>query len=166
MNSNNGKYVWVALRVTMGWLFLWPFFDKLLGLGISTQPDAAWIRGGSPTFGFLSFGTSGPLAPVFQSLAGNPVVDFLFMMGLLLIGLSLILGIGVRVAGFSGAVLMGLMWLASLPPEQNPLIDDHVVYGILLIGLAVVGAGQWYGLGARLSKAWARSAPALAAVVQ
>jgi thiosulfate dehydrogenase [quinone] large subunit len=166
MNDNNGKYVWVALRITMGWLFLWPFFDKLLGLGISTQPDAAWIRGGSPTAGFLSFGTSGPLAPVFQSLAGNPIVDFLFMMGLLLIGLSLILGIGVRVAGFSGAVLMALMWLASLPPEQNPLIDEHVIYGLLLIGLAVVRAGQWYGLGARLPKAWAKSVPALAAVIR
>jgi thiosulfate dehydrogenase [quinone] large subunit len=166
MNDNNGKYVWVALRIAMGWLFLWPFFDKLLGLGISTEPDAAWIRGGSPTSGFLSFGTSGPLATIFQSLAGNPVVDFVFMMGLLLIGLSLMLGIGVRIAGLSGAALMILMWMATLPPEQNPLIDEHVIYAILLVGLALVRAGQWYGLGNRLSRTWARSAPALAAVLQ
>jgi thiosulfate dehydrogenase [quinone] large subunit len=166
MNDNDGRYVWVALRIAMGWLFLWPFLDKLLGLGIATEPDAAWIRGGSPTSGFLSFGTSGPLAPIFQGLAGNPVVDFVFMMGLLLIGLSLMLGIGVRVAGLSGATLMMVMWTATLPPEQNPLIDEHVIYAILLVGLALVRAGQWYGLGNRLSRVWARTAPALAALLQ
>jgi thiosulfate dehydrogenase [quinone] large subunit len=166
MNDNNGKYLWVALRIAMGWLFLWPFLDKLLGLGFTTAPDAAWIRGGSPTFGFLSFGTSGPLAPIFQSLAGNPIVDFVFMMGLLLVGLSLILGIGVRIAGLSGAALVMLMWAANLPPERNPVIDEHVVYAVLLVGLALVRAGQWYGLSNRLSKIWARSAPVLAAVVQ
>jgi thiosulfate dehydrogenase [quinone] large subunit len=166
MNGNNGKYVWVALRVAMGWLFLWPFLDKLLGLGFATEPDAAWIRGGSPTFGFLNFGTSGPIAPIFQALAGNPIVDFVFMAGLLLIGMSLVLGIGVRIAALSGAALVILMWMANLPPEHNPLIDEHVVYAVLLVGLALVRAGQWYGLGARLSRAWARNATLLAAVLQ
>jgi thiosulfate dehydrogenase [quinone] large subunit len=165
MNDGNGKYVWVALRIAMGWLFLWPFFDKLFGLGFATEPANAWIRGGSPTYGFLNFGTSGPLATIFQSLAGNPIVDFLFMMGLLLIGLSLILGIGVRVAGFAGAVLVMLMWLASLPPANNPVMDEHVVYAVLLVGLALVRAGQWFGLGSRFSRAW-RSTPALAAILQ
>ena len=153
MNDNKGKYVWVALRIAMGWLFLWPFLDKLLGLGFTTEPDAAWVRGGSPTFGFLNFGTAGPLAPIFQSLAGNPVVDFLFMIGLLLLGLALILGIGVRVAGYAGAALVVLMWLAHLPPEYNPLIDEHIIYAIVLIGLATVRAGQWFGLGSRWFKA-------------
>lgn len=165
MNDSKMKYVWVALRIAMGWLFLWPFLDKVFGLGFATPPDGAWIRGGSPTFGFLNFGTSGPFAPIFQSLAGNPIVDFAFMMGLLLIGLSLILGIGVRIAGFSGAVLVLLMWLAYLPPEHNPLIDEHVIYAVLLVGLALVRAGQWFGLGSRVSKMW-RSAPALAAILQ
>lgn len=165
MNDSKGKYVWVALRIAMGWLFLWPFFDKVFGLGFATPPEGAWIRGGSPTSGFLSFGTSGPLAPIFQSLAGNPIVDLVFMMGLLLLGLSLILGIGVRVAGFAGAVLVLLMWSANLPPANNPLIDEHVVYAVLLVGLALVRAGQWYGLGSRFSKVW-RSAPALAAILQ
>lgn len=69
-------------------------------------------------------------------------------------------------AGLSGAVLVTVLWLATLPPEHNPLIDEHVVYALLLVGLALVRAGQWYGLGSRLSRAWARSAPVLAAVVQ
>jgi len=69
-------------------------------------------------------------------------------------------------AGASGAVLVTLMWMGNLPPEHNPLIDEHVVYAVLLVGLALVRAGQWYGLGTHLSRAWARSAPVLAAVVQ
>jgi len=166
MNENNGKYIWVALRIVMGWLFLWPFLDKLLGLGFATEADAAWIRGGSPTFGFLTFGSSGPLAPVFQSLAGNPIVDFLFMAGLLLIGLALLLGVGVRIAGISGAVLVLLMWLAYLPPEHNPLIDEHVAYAIALVGLAVVRAGRWFGLGNQWTRLWQRTAPALVRVLQ
>ena len=139
--------IWVALRIVMGWLFLWPFLDKLLGLGFATAPENAWIRGGSPTTGFLKFATSGPLSPLFQSLAGNPVVDWAFMLGLLFIGLALVLGIGVKIAGYSGAVMVLLMWLSNLPPEHNPFLDEHIVYMIILILLAASNAGQWVGLG-------------------
>ncbi|MFQ6101688.1 MAG: hypothetical protein ACE5OS_10720 [Anaerolineae bacterium] len=69
------------------------------------------------------------------------------MLGLLLIGLALVLGIGVNIAGYSGAVLMFLMWLSHLPPEHNPFLDEHIVYIFLLIGLARAKAGQWVGLG-------------------
>jgi len=147
MEGNKERYIWASLRIAMGWLFLWPFLDKLFGLGFATAPDAAWIRGGSPTVGFLAFGTAGPFAGLFQSLAGNPVADWVFMLGLLLLGLGLILGIGVQIAGYSGALLVLLIWLAHLPPEHNPLIDEHIIYLVVLIGLARVKAGQWVGLG-------------------
>ena len=109
--KNKERFIWAALRIGMGWLFLWPFLDKLLGLGFATAPEDAWIAGGSPTLGYLEFATSGPFAPLFQSLAGNPVVDWAFMLGLLFIGLALVLGIGVKIAGYSGAVMVLLMWL-------------------------------------------------------
>lgn len=166
MNGNDGKYIWVTLRIAMGWLFLWSFLDKLFGLGFATEPNAAWITGGSPTFGFLNFGTAGPFAGVFQGLAGNPVVDFLFMAGLLLLGLALILGVGVRIAGYSGALLVLMMWMAHLPPENNPLIDEHIVYLAILIGLALVRAGQWFGLGKLWSSTLKGMSPALATVLQ
>jgi thiosulfate dehydrogenase [quinone] large subunit len=136
-----------VLRIAMGWMFLWPFLDKLFGLGFSTPPENAWLAGGSPTAGYLAYGTSGPLAGFFQSLAGSVVVDWLFMLGLLLIGLGLILGIGVRIAAVSGAVLMLAMWASVLLPEHNPLIDEHVIYAVVLVCLAVAGAGEWLGLG-------------------
>lgn len=145
--ENKERYIWVALRLGSGWLFLWAFLDKLFGLGFATARENAWLAGGSPAFGYLNFATSGPFAPLFQSLAGNPVVDWLFMLGLLLLGLALIVGIGVQIAGYSGALLMFLMWLSHLPKENNPFLDEHIIYLIVLIGLARVKAGQWVGLG-------------------
>ena len=145
--DNKERYVWAALRIGIGWLFLWAFLDKLFGLGFATSPENAWIAGGSPTSGFLEFAASGPLAPLFQGLAGNPVVDWLFMLGLLLVGLALLSGIGVNIAGYSGALMMLVLWLSRLPPESNPVLDEHIIYMIVLIGLARVKAGQWVGLG-------------------
>jgi thiosulfate dehydrogenase [quinone] large subunit len=57
-----------------------------------------------------------------------------------------------RVAAASGALLLVLMWTAVLPPENNPFMDDHLVYAMVLVALALVGAGRTVGLGA----AWER----------
>jgi len=70
------------------------------------------------------------------------VADWLFMLGLLGIGLALIFGVGMRVAAWSGAFLMTLMWAASLPLENNPLIDEHLVYATVLLALGAAPASQ------------------------
>lgn len=147
MRYKKEQYIWALLRIFLGWIFLWSFFDKLFGWGFSTAPDKAWILGNSPTSGFLQFGTHGPFSPIFQSLAGSAIVDWLFMLGLLLIGLALIFGIGIKIAGYSGALMMLLMWLSLLPPEHNPILDEHIIYLIVLLGLTIVKPGQWFGLG-------------------
>lgn len=139
--------VFALLRITVGWLLFWAFLDKLIGFGIATAPEKSWLNGNSPTLGFLKLGTTGPLKPFFESLAGNAVVDWLFMMGLLLIGLSLILGIGMRIAVYSGSLLFTLMWLSLLPPKNNPIIDDHIVYIFALLCLEKAHAGRVWGLG-------------------
>ncbi len=69
------------------------------------------------------------------------------MVGLLGLGIALLLGIGMRIAAASGALLMVMMWSVALPPENNPIIDDHIVYAIVLIGLALVNAGDTFGIG-------------------
>jgi len=61
----------------------------------------------------------------------------------------LLLGIGMRIAAVSGAVLLVLMWSAALPPVNNVFMDDHIIYALVLLGLAVVGAGNTLGLGRR-----------------
>ena len=57
------------------------------------------------------------------------------------------LGIGMRVAAASGALLYVLMWTVALPPETNPIVDDHIIGALVLIALALVHAGDTFGLG-------------------
>jgi len=141
------RYILAALRISLGWTFLWAFLDKLLGLGLSTAPENAWIAGGSPTYGFLTHATAGPLARLYQSIAGHPLVDALFMFGLAGLGVALMLGIGLKIAGIGGPLMMLLMWSARLPPAQNPVIDQHIIYALLFILLAQTEAGTTWGLG-------------------
>ncbi len=137
-----------VLRLLIAFQFLWAFADKTFGLGLATPAENAWISGGSPTEGFLSH-VEGPFAGFFGALAGVAVIDWLFMLGLLGIGLALALGIGMRVAAVSGALLLVLMWMAALPIDTNPFLDDHLIEAVALIGLAAVAAGDTFGLGRR-----------------
>ena len=119
-----------VLRSILSGVFLWAFFDKLFGLGFATAKNAAWIRGGSPTEGFLTHGVdaANPFVGQFTALAGQMWVDWLFMAGLLGLGIALLFGIGLRIAAVSGSVLMLLMWVAAWPLANNPLVDEHIVY--------------------------------------
>jgi thiosulfate dehydrogenase [quinone] large subunit len=157
-----------VLRIAFGLTFLWAFLDKLLALGFSTgrsvNPetgaetvdrfgDAAFINGSSPTEGFLKFGADGPFKEFYNSIAGAAWADWLFMIGLAGIGIALTLGIGVRIAGIAGAALYLMMWTVVLPPENNPVLDDHILGAITLVALAALNAGNTYGFG----RAWAKT---------
>jgi thiosulfate dehydrogenase (quinone) large subunit len=144
--QGTARYLWAVVRLCLGWTFLWPFLDKLFGLGHETASASAWIKGGSPTEGFLSHAT-GPFAGIYHSFAGAGWADWGFMIGLVCIGVALLAGVGMRVAAVSGAVMLVLMWSAALPPDNNPFMDDHLIYALVLLGLAVVGAGNTLGLG-------------------
>jgi thiosulfate dehydrogenase [quinone] large subunit len=140
-------YVTAALRLSLGWVFLWAFLDKLFGLGHETESKASWINGGSPTSGFLGHATKGPFADMYQNIAGQAWADWLFMIGLAGIGTALILGVAMRIAAASGALLLVLMWTAVLPPENNLFMDDHLIYALVLVTLALVKAGHVFGFG-------------------
>ena len=147
-------YLLGAARLSRGWIFFWGFIDKLFGLGFATAAAKAWIAGGSPTFGFLSFGAKGPFAEIFKGMAGMVVVDWMFMLGLLTIGVTLMLGIGVRLGAYIGVLMLLLMYTAGfILPEHNPIIDEHIVYAIIMLTLAATGAGRYLGLG----KVWAKT---------
>lgn len=156
-----GAVFWGLLRLAMGWIFLWAFLDKLLALGFATGRDpetgvvdrfgpAAWIEGGSPTEGFLSFGlhTKEPFESFYADLAGQGWVDWIYMVSMAAIGIALLLGVIVRIAAIAGAAWMVLFYTASaIWPENNPFLDDHVVEFIILVALAYVAAGRYLGLG-------------------
>jgi thiosulfate dehydrogenase [quinone] large subunit len=139
--------VFAALRIVLGFVFFWAFLDKLFGLGYSTPSERAWINGGSPTKGFLANSASGPFEGLYKDIAGAAWADWAFMLGLAAIGAALLLGIGMRVAAISGALLYLLMWTVVLPPETNPVVDDHIVGALAVLGLALVHAGDTWGLG-------------------
>jgi thiosulfate dehydrogenase (quinone) large subunit len=141
------RFVWAGTRIALGWIFLWAFLDKAFGLGHETESKNAWINGGSPTKGFLTFGAAGPFKGIYHDIAGATWADWLFMIGLAGIGVALLLGIGMRIAAVSGALLYLLMWTVALPPENNPILDDHIIGALVLIALALVHAGDTFGLG-------------------
>ncbi|HST65642.1 MAG TPA: hypothetical protein VLM05_10680 [Mycobacteriales bacterium] len=140
------RYVFAALRVVLGFTFLWAFLDKVFGFGYATPSAKSWLNGGSPTKGFLS-GAEGPFAGFYHAIAGDVWVNWLFMLALLGLGVALTLGIGMRVAAVSGAILYLMMWAVALPPETNPIVDDHIIGALAVIALALVHAGDTVGLG-------------------
>jgi thiosulfate dehydrogenase [quinone] large subunit len=154
-----------VLRIAFGLTFLWAFFDKLLALGWHTGVDpttgavdrfgaAAWINGGSPTKGFLSgVATSNWFHGAYTGIAGAAWANWLFMIGLLGIGLALTFGFGMRIAAVTGVILYLLMWGASFPLQTNPVIDDHILGAVTLVVLALTLAGDTWGVG----KAWAKT---------
>jgi thiosulfate dehydrogenase (quinone) large subunit len=139
---NIKKITWLKLRFVMSFIFLWAFVDKTFGLGFATKPEGAWIQGGSPTAGFLGHAVKGPFAELFRSMAGNPIVDWLFMLGLLFIGLTLLLNKFVIWGSIAGSIMVILMWLAVLPPENNPIVDEHIVYALVFVLLAYQARAQ------------------------
>lgn len=145
LSENNNKLepiFFLVTRIMLAGIFLWAALDKTFGLRYTTAPEDKWLFGfgdGSPTFGFLKFGTANsPLKGMFEAMAGNVLVDWLFMLALYGIGISLLLGIGRKIAGYGGALLMFLMWIAVAPwgaidESHNPIFDDHLVYGAFLL---------------------------------
>jgi thiosulfate dehydrogenase [quinone] large subunit len=152
-----------VVRIAVGFEFLWAFVDKTFGLGYATPAARAWINGGSPTKGFLSRVAVGPFESLFHSWAGAAWADWLFMVGLLGIGIALILGIGLRIAAVSGTLMLLLMWAAEWPLARftsagepsmstNPIVDYHIIYALAMVAVALTYAGNTWGLG----RLWAR----------
>jgi thiosulfate dehydrogenase [quinone] large subunit len=169
---------WAAIaRIAMGFVFLWAFLDKLFGLTYATPSEGAWMFAtgdGSPTFGYLTFGVNpeGQLAGFFHSLgesagvmgAEGPTlypgswVNWAFMLALLGAGVTLILGVFMRIGSIGAALLLMMMYLASAPWAQyaneagekqsnNPIADDHLAYAIFAILLMLLTAERTWGLG-------------------
>lgn len=154
MEENKTRYVWGLLRLAMGLTFLWAFVDKVFGLGFATKVEQSWLAGGSPTAGFLKFGVHGPFTTFYHALAGIPLVDWLFMLGLLFVGLTLTFGVFVKLGSLTGFAMLFLMYTAvGIPPANHPFIDDHVIFMLIMIGLMLSNSGDYLGLG----KAWSNS---------
>lgn len=163
MMTSNGARALALLRLAMGFVFAWAFVDKTLGLNYSTPSARAWVNGGSPTKGFLSSVEVGPFRTWFHSIAGDGWANWLFMLGLLGVGVALLAGVAVRLAAISGVLMLALMWFAEFPPARytiagkpsgstNPFADSHFIYALALVVVAATYAGSTWGFG----RMWAR----------
>jgi thiosulfate dehydrogenase [quinone] large subunit len=138
------------VRILLGFVFLWSFLDKTFGL-YGTSSGESWLAGDSPTSGYLG-SVEGTFAGLFHAMAGHAWVDWAFMLGMGLVGVALILGVGMRLAAVGAVALMGMLYLSSLPLEDNPVLDQHLMYAVLAVALASVRAGNALGAG----RAWSR----------
>jgi len=143
-------YALVGLRVVMGWVLLQGGLTKLVTY-LDGNPETNWTAAG---YLANAIPDGNPFASVFANMAGSPLVDMLVMWGLTLTGLALVVGAFVRWSAFWGAVMMLMFWAAALegglmqglPLANGWVIDDHVVYAMLLFGLGAVGAGRILGV--------------------
>ena len=132
------KFSLFLLRVSMGWLMFYAGITKVLNPGWS----AAGYLGSAKTF------------PAFYTWFLRPDIlpftNFINEWGLTLLGVSLILGIGVRFGSVLGAVLMMLYYFPVLNfpyiGQNSYIVDDHIIYALVLLYFAAVRAGRVWGL--------------------
>jgi thiosulfate dehydrogenase [quinone] large subunit len=139
-------YAMLALRLVMGWALLYPGINHLTGLQGFREATAGMIAGAASTAANPFAGYFAMLQPYAETLA------VLNAVGLTVVGAALMLGAFVRLAGLGGAVMMLNYWAASLPLAHSLVVDDHVVYALLLFGLGALGAGRIVGLDAVLER--------------
>jgi thiosulfate dehydrogenase [quinone] large subunit len=138
MHNIFSRTVLGVLRIAMGWFFFYAGITKVL--------DPRWSAAG-----YLNTAKTFPELFHWFAQAGHlPVINFINEWGLTLLGISLILGIGVRLSSILGAGLMALYYFPVLDfpkiGEHAYLIDEHVIYALVLLFFAAVSAGRALGL--------------------
>jgi thiosulfate dehydrogenase [quinone] large subunit len=140
-HSTFDRSIIVYFRLAMAWTFLYAASHQVF----------------DPTFsvaGFLSHTkTFHDAYAVFTTPAVAPFITFLVSYGHLLIGLSLAVGLMVRVSAVFGIMLMIMYWTAHMDfpyieDKTNFLLDYHLVYAGVLVFLIVKRAGHVWGLDA------------------
>lgn len=157
----SGRYLgFVGLaRIVIGLIFLWAGLEKVLGSG----------AGGFDASGFLKFGTGGslgwpfvtgevaegtifnPTHSLWTGLADNAtamsIINILVPYGQIGIGVSLILGLFTRFGAAMGTLMMIFFFFAAWDFAYG-IVNQHLTYAVVTFGLAVIGAGNFYGLDA------------------
>jgi thiosulfate dehydrogenase [quinone] large subunit len=120
----------VLLRMLIGWHFLYEGYYKLVIPG--------WTRGGTPVGAWSASGylkaATGPLAGAFHALAQSAIagwIDHLLPIGLVLVGLSLMLGLLTQVGLWGALTLLTLFYVSAIPTEGIPRPGNEGTYLIV-----------------------------------
>ncbi len=126
------------LRVSIGWLFFYAGVTKVFDPAWSA---AGYLKGAQTFAGFYQWLASPQILPF---------TNFLNEWGLTLIGVTLILGVFVRLSAFLGAVMMILYYFPvlnfPLVGEHSFVVDEHIIYTFVLLLLGFLKAGRAMGL--------------------
>ena len=144
------QFALITLRTVIGWHFLYEAYYKIW--------SPAWSPAGTPlarwtSAGYLK-GASGPLAGLFQKMVNSgwtPWIDRSVKIGLLLIGLSLILGLFTRIGALGALFFLSLFYLLYVPLTGVPQPGNEGTYLIVnktLIEAAAVGVLLAFDTGA------------------
>ncbi len=162
-----------ALRIILGWGFLYAGLDKVIHFdGSGKAFDAG---------GFLRFATAGtapgaaekaivnPTHDLWVSLGANAglvsLINVLVVFGEIAIGVALILGLATRFAGIMGTLMMGLFFIASWDFAHG-IVNEQLLYGGLAAFLAASHAGETFGLDGILKRTtFVRAKPLVAALM-
>lgn len=125
------------LRLALGLLFFYAGITKILDPNFSA---AGYLNSAKTFTGLYQW---------FASSANIGWINFVNEWGLTLLGVSLILGIGVRLSSVLGAALMLLYYFPVLDfpyVARSYLVDEHIIYALVLVLFATLRAGRVYGL--------------------
>ena len=122
------QFCLITLRTAIGWHFAYEGFYKLMlpGWTRSGERIAAWSAAG-----YLK-GATGPFAAMFHGMAGNAsmmqAVDLLVPIGLLLVGLSLMLGLLTQFGCLGALGFLTLFYLSQPPFSGMPQAGAEGAY--------------------------------------
>ena len=132
------------VRILLGWIFLYAGIVKVL--------DPTWSSGGY----LKSAKTFTVLYAWFASPNIINITNWLNEWGLTLLGISLIFGVLVRLSSVLGALLMLLYYfpVLSFPyvGAHSFIVDEHIIYIVVLILMFSFRAGRIWGLDKYLVK--------------
>ncbi|MFC2098899.1 DoxX family membrane protein [Bacteroidota bacterium] len=141
----------VLLRVFIGWHLLYEGVAKLL---IPDWSSEAYLLNSKWIFGGLFHGIA-------QNASALQIADFLNIWGLIIIGLTLLLGLLARYSAITGIVLLSLYYIANppfigtdfgIPTEGHYLFINKTLVEIVALGiLAVFPSGMYFGMDRFLS---------------
>jgi uncharacterized membrane protein YphA (DoxX/SURF4 family) len=137
---------------------LWAGLEKFIGTpgGWSAAGFLSHATAGTLGWPFVGADAQGPFNPTmgfWVDLSKNSgmmsVVNFLVVFGELGIGVSLILGLLTRFGAAMGTLMLLLFFVAAWDWAFG-IVNQHLTYAVVTFGLAVIGAGNYYGLDAVL----------------